>query len=261
VKGHFRKRGERWYFWAELEPGPDGKRKQVSKGGFRTRREAEAGFADFRDQQRTGTYVAPAATTLKTFLVNEWLPSITASVRPSTLDHYANNVHAYVVPAIGSLRIQSVTPARLNALYATLLKSGKTRDGSGLSPKSVRHIHTTMHKALRDAVRWGVLQRNPADLAEPPRPTTAEMKVWTPAQMRTFLDTVTNDRLYGAWIIIATTGMRRGEVLGLRWSDVDLDGGRASVVQTLTAVRHVATISEPKTAKGRRAVALDPATV
>jgi integrase len=260
VKGHFRKRGDTWYFWAELEPSPDGTRKQKSKGGFKTKRDAERAFAEFRDQVRTGTYVPRSKGTFGEFLSNEWLPAISASVRPTTLDHYEQNIRVHVLPTIGSLRLHDVSAARLNRLYAELLKSGRCR-GGGLSPKTVRHVHTTLHKALNDAVRWGLLVRNPADQADPPKPRTAEMKVWSPEQLRAFLEHVLTDRLYAAWLLLATTGMRRGEVLGLRWLDVHVDAGRLSVVQSLTVTKYEVAISEPKTAKGRRSIALDAATV
>ena len=230
------------------------------KGGFKTKRDAERAFAEFRDQVRTGTYVPRSKGTLGEFLVNEWLPAIIASVRPTTLDHYEQNIRVHVLPTIGSVRLQDVSPAKLNALYAELLTSGRCR-GGGLSPKTVRHVHTTLHKALNDAVRWGLLVRNPADQADPPKPRTAEMKVWGPEQLRAFLDFVRDDRLYGAWLLLATTGMRRGEVLGLRWRDVHLDVSRLSVVQSLTVTKYEVAVSEPKTAKGRRSVALDHATV
>jgi integrase len=262
VKGHFKKRGERWYFWAELEPGPDGKRRQTSRGGFKTRKEAEAAFAELRNEVRLGSYVERMNDTLGEFLVDEWLPAIRMTVRPTTHDHYARMVTAYVVPAIGATRLQSLTPAKLNAFYADLLAGGRrSRPGTGLAPKTVRHVHTMLHKALGDAVRWGKLTRNIADLADPPRPATPEMRVWSPAQLREFLDSVRDDRLFAAWMLLVTTGMRRGEVLGLRWQDVHLDPGRLSVVQTVTLVNDRPTLSEPKTAKGRRSVALDPATV
>jgi integrase len=135
------------------------------------------------------------------------------------------------------------------------------KPGAPLAPKAVRHAHTMLHKALNDAVRWGRVNRNVADLAEPPRPSTPEMKVYDTEQLRVFLDAVKDDRLYAAWLLMVTTGMRRGEALGLRWSDVNLDAGRISVVRTLTVVRAEVMVSEPKTAKGRRSVALDPATV
>ena len=210
-----------------------GRRRQVSRGGFRTRKEAETAFAAYRDQIRSGTYVERDTSTLATYLVDEWLPAIRASVRPTTHDHYARIVTAHVVPRIGGVRLQALTPAQLNAFYADLLLGGRRlKPGAPLAPKTVRHVHTALHKALNDAVRWGRVTRNVADLAEPPRPSTAEMKVYDTEQLRVFLDAVKDDRLYTAWFLMVTTGMRRGEVLGLRWSDVNLDAGRVSVVRT-----------------------------
>jgi integrase len=262
VRGHFKRRGDRWYFWAELEPSATGKRRQVSRGGFGTRKEAEAAFALFRDQVRTGTYVEPVRVTLGAYLVDEWLPAIRASVRPTTHDHYARMVRAHVVPRLGDVRLQTLSPPLLNAFYADLLLGGRrSPPGTPLAPKTVRHVHTMLHKALNDAVKWGRVSKNAADLAEPPRPATPDMKVWDTEQLRTFLEAVTDDRLFAAWMLMVTTGMRRGEVLGLRWSDVNLDLARVSVVRTLIVVGHDVLVSEPKTAKGRRSVALDPATV
>jgi integrase len=264
VKGHFKKRGDRWYFWVELDRDPDGRRHQLSRGGFRTRKEAERAYAEARDEIRRGNFVMPAKTTVATFLVGEWLPAIRASIRPSTHDHYSKMVDGYVVPRIGSRQLGALTPGQLNTLYADLLVDGRRLSGSrspGLSPKTVRHVHTLLHKAFSDAVRWGSLSRNPADRAEPPRPRTPEMKVWDVAQLRGFLSHVQADRLGPVWLLMATTGMRRGEVVGLRWSDVDLDGARISIVQTHVLVNRRVIVSEPKTLKGRRSVALDPATV
>jgi integrase len=261
VKGHFKKRGASWYYWAELDPGPDGRRRQQSKGGFRTRKDAERAFAELRDDVRRGAHVSASKMTLGRFLTDEWLPAIRASVRPTTWDHYWRNVDAHLGPALGSVQLQGLTPARLNAFYARMLESGRRRGGGSLSPKTVRHVHTMLHKALEDAVRWGRVSQNVADRAQPPKPGTAEMKVWSTDQIRSFLDFVRDDRLYAAWLLLATTGMRRGEVLGLRWRDVDLGAGRLSVVHTLTVAHYQVRVSEPKTGKGRRSVSLDPETV
>jgi integrase len=263
--GHFKKRGESWYFWVELERGADGKRHQLSRGGFRTRKQAEKAYAEVRDQLRQDSFITPTKTTVGAFLVDEWLPAVRASIRPGTHDHYSKMVHGYVVPRIGGLKLGELTPGQLNAFYADLLVDGRLQGGpsqpAGLSPKTVRHVHTLLHKALADAVRWGNLGRNPADRAEPPRPRTAEMKVWDLTQLRRFLTRVETNRLGPIWLLMATTGMRRGEVLGLRWADVDLDGGRISIVQTHVLVDRLVVVSEPKTAKGRRSIALDPTTV
>jgi integrase len=125
----------------------------------------------------------------------------------------------------------------------------------------VRNVHGVLHAALRDAVRWGYLSRNVAAGADLPKPMTPEMHVWNPEQLGVFLEHVRGDPLYAAWMLFATTGMRRGEVAGLRWSDVDLDAGRVSPRRPRVLVDYEVHVSEPKTAKGRRSLALDPATV
>jgi integrase len=153
----------------------------------------------------------------------------------------------------------------LNGLYAALLADGKqSNGGGGLSPRSVRYVHTIVHRAFRDAVRWGRIARNPADAADPPRAAATvrpTMTTWTADQVRAFLEYTADHRLHAAFVVLATTGMRRGECLGLQWSDVDLTAGRVSIVQTVIAVNHEVRIGSPKTARGRRTVVLDPGTV
>jgi integrase len=261
VKGHFKQRGSTWYYWADLGVGPDGRRLQKSQGGFRTRRDAERAFGTLRDSVRTGSYAAETKLTVAEFLLEEWLPAIRATVRPTTLQHYTSFITVHVVPRIGKLKLTRLGPAQLNSMYASLLERGRADGRGGLSPKSVRHVHTCLHKALHDAVRWGHLARNPADVADPPVPRTPEMTVWSPTELRAFLASVADDRLYAAWLLLITTGMRRGEALGLRWEDVDLERARLSIVRQLTTVNYTVTVSEPKTAKGRRAIALDATTV
>jgi len=134
--------------------------------------------------------------------------------------------------------LQALTAEHLDALYRELERSGK-RDGTGLAPKSVRHVHVMLRKALQDAVERGHVLRNVADLANPStqkqaRSSAARERVWTGAQLQAFLAHVAADRLYAAWHLFATTGLRRAELLGVRWTDVDLDGGRLTVAQTVT---------------------------
>jgi integrase len=128
----------------------------------------------------------------------------------------------------------------------------------------VRRIHATLHRALRDAVRWGYLSRNPAMSADPPRqvnPETQAVKAWQVEELKTFLGSVKEDRLYPLWLTLALTGLRRGEALGLLWQDVDLKAGRLVVRRSLVPVNADVVISEPKTRRGHRSVTLDPVTV
>src|SRR3989442_902758 len=101
MKGHFKKRGASWYFWVELEPGPDGRRRQKSRGGFETRKGAERAFAELRDEVRRGVYTEASKLSLSRYLEDEWLPSIQASVRPTTLRNYRDLYLAYVKPSFG----------------------------------------------------------------------------------------------------------------------------------------------------------------
>lgn len=159
-----------------------------------------------------------------------------------------------------------MTPRQLNVFYADLVRSGRRRAGTradgepldpGLAPKTVRHVHTMLRKALEDAVRWGQLSRNPADRADPPRPRTPEMRTWSPEQLRVFLRHVESHRLSAAWLLLVTTGMRRGELLGLRWRELDLEAELIAIIRAHVLVDRQLGVSEPKTAKGRRTVALD----
>jgi integrase len=118
-----------------------------------------------------------------------------------------------------------------------------------------------LHRALRDAVRLGYLVRNVADAVTPPRGASPEMQVWTPEQLRAFLTEVRHDRLYALWLLVATTGMRRAELAGLRWVDIDLDAARLSPRRPRVVVNYVVHESEPKTRMGKRSLALDPATL
>lgn len=266
VKGSVFKKASngRWYVVTHgLRP--DGTRKQTGHGGYRTRKEAEARLREVLNQLDSGTYVGPSHVTLAAYLLDDWLPSIRGRVRPSTFQSYEHNMRAHIVPALGGIGLQALTPLRLNALYAELLVTGRRRGtAGGLSPKTVRYIHTTLHKALGDAVDSGILAMNPAAKAKPPKPSAAkspEMKTWTASELLRFLTHVSDDRLYAAWHLAASTGMRRGEVLGVRWSDVNLDEGRVSVAQALTSVGYKVMISDTKTTRGTRMVDIDPKTV
>jgi integrase len=161
------------------------------------------------------------------------------------------------------VRLEKLSGAAINSLYAKLAQSGKRDGTSGLSAFSIRHVHAVLHRALKDAVRWGRLSRSPADTADPPRigGDAHEMRTWSVQQLKAFLEATRDDRLHALWHLLALTGTRRGEVLGLRWEDVDLEAGRIAVRRALILNGREVVVSEPKTARGRRVVALDPATV
>ena len=197
------------------------------------------------------------------FLSKEWLPAIESTIRPTTFLSYRGHVERHLVPALGRVPLQQLTGAQINAFYAKLLSQGGNDGKRKISPSTVRRIHATLHRALKDAVRWNKIPGSPADAADPPRAAGGgdhEMKVWSLAELRTFLAAERESRLYPLWLTLATTGMRRGEVLGLRWEDVDLEAEEHLHPQTRVMTGYQPLLSTPKTRRGKRLVALDPAT-
>jgi len=213
--------------------------------------------------QDEGVYVQPHRLTLARFLTEHWLPAIESTVRPTTFHGYSRHVELYVVPRLGAEQLQRLTPDQLSRFYRELQHAGG-QDGKALSPNTVRRVHATVHRALRDATQWGHLQRNPASVAVKPRQPAVgarDITTWSAAEVRTFLDTVSTDRLFAMWRLAAMTGMRRGELVGLRWADVNLAAHRLAVRQTVTGIGSRVAFGEPKTKRGKRSVALDRETV
>jgi integrase len=248
-------KNKRWYVLVDVPAGPDGKRRRRGVGGFKTKREAKAAEAEALRRIRDGVYVEPSRLTVGAYLTEMWLPSMASQVRATTLGGYRHNVRAYLVPRLGDISLQRLTTARVGAFYGELVTSGGL-GGRPLSPKTVRYVHTTLRRALRDAVADGLVVRNVAAQARPPRARGVEMHTWTAEQVGTCLASVREDRLYPAWLLLATLGMRRGELLGLRWVDVDLTSGRIAIRHTLVMVDGKPATAEPKTAKGRRSLTL-----
>jgi integrase len=260
VRGTIIKRGTTYSVVLDLGRGPDGRRIRRWHSGYRTKRDAERARVELLARVDHGSYVEPSRLTVSMFLRDQWLPGLSGQLRPTTLEGYRRNVHRYVVPAIGGVLLQRLTPAHLNTLYASL-QAGGGKGGRPLAARTVLAVHVTLRKALGDAARWGLVVRNVAELASRPKPQRTDMRTWSAAQLRAFLEHVQDDRLAAAWMLAASTGMRRGELLGLRWTDVDLDQARVAVQQTLVVAGGLVVKSGPKTSRGRRAIALDTRTV
>jgi len=292
MQGHLRRRGSSWEYivdigraaaqrcadcnkriWIERRPhdecpdcgGPlreTEERRRAVKGGYATRKEAAAAMHTIITADTEQRFVAPSRLSVREYLTKEWLPAIEATVRPSTYFSYVQHVECHLVPHIGNQRLQTLSGAQINVLYATLARCGK-QNGQGLSPRTIHHVHAVLHRACRDAVRWNRLSRNPVEAADPPRISDAlhEMTTWSAKQLAAFLDSVRDSRLHPLWHTLAMTGLRRGEALGLRWEDVDLENARLSVRRALIPCGREVVASEPKTARGRRSVALDGETV
>lgn len=276
-------RYERWRIRWELPPDPEsGDRRRGTRRGFATRREAETELAAILGQVHEGTYVAPSRKRLADYL-RGWLKGL--RVKPTTFDNYRTCAEIHVIPRLGGVRLGELTAEQVDGLYRDLESSGK-RAGAcrtagvtcrhndcspdhhpGLAPKSVRHVHVMLRKALEDARERGYVGRNVCDLANPPRQKDVRSKrardrAWTPDQLRAFLATTADDRLSAIWHLVATTGLRRAEVCGLRWTDVDLEGSRLRITRTVTEVSSgLVEQDDGKTLAAERSLALDSGTV
>lgn len=236
-------------------------RRQTWHRGFTTKKEAEKARTELLGRVDQGAFVAPARQSLAEYLLDEWLPARRVAVKPGTWENYRMQTEAYVRShPIGALPLVAVDGPSLNSFYADLLTTGRRSGKGGLSNKSVRNIHGMLHKALADAVKWGRVLRNATDAADQPRKVTVEMSVWTPDELRRFVEFTDADRLAAAWRLLVTTGMRRGELLGLRWSDIDLDQRTLCIRQSRTSVNYSVHTDTPKTERGTRVVSLDPET-
>lgn len=252
----------KWYVVLDLPRDGTARRKQKWHSGYAGKREAERALAALLAASYDGTYVMPTKLTVGQYLLERWLPAASTTVRATTLVGYRRHIDLYLAPRIGGVPLQGLTPDRVSVLYRELAESGGV-GGRPLKPRTVRRIHSTLHRALRDAVNWGYTTRNAAASAAKPRiPSVGEsIATWSSDEVAEFLASVRHDRLYAAWHLAVSTGMRRGELLGLRWQDVDLSLARAAVRQTLTHAGYTIVVGEPKTTKSRRSVALDRDTV
>jgi len=215
------------------------------------------------------TFVSANKLSVRSYLVEHWLPLMKDRLKPTTFNSYERTLSSYVLPRIGTLRLQELVPAHLNRLYADLRSGGGTEQSKAkasqpkpLSPKTVRNVHAVLSKALNDGVDAGLLVINAAQRAKPPRQPAAgsEIQAWSADELARFLEFVSNDRLFAAWHVAAYTGLRRGELLGLRWRDVDFDRAVLSVRQTIVLDYTTPIISTPKNQEAR-VVDLDDETI
>lgn len=277
VSSYQTKAGKLWRITYELPPAVNPatgevKRRQTTKRGFTRKRDAQAALRQVLTDVEDGTHVQTDTLTLAAYLVGEWLPAIKGrsaedarrhrgTVSIATHDRYSRDLARYVIPRIGSVRLQALDPARLDKLYDDLERAGGTR-GTPLSSKTVANVAGVMHKALADAVKRGRIKRNPADAISPPTARRVRTAWWSVEQLRIFVEHVDSDNLCAAWLMFATTGARLGEIAGLTWEDLDLDAGWLRIEWTLGHVGHRLTWKpRPKSRAGERTMALDPATV
>lgn len=219
-----------WYFVLTHGKKEDGKPKQFKKRGFKTKQEAQKAMLELEQSLTMGTYIQPNKILYKEYLLERFLEDKMTKVKKQTLNTYRWIVEKHIIPTIGDVELTKLNPIIIQGLYNKLTKE------KVLSDENIQKVHTLINDSLKKAERWGLIARNPAALVDRPKAVKKEITVWNVEEVRQFLKYAKKGgRYYIAFLLALTTGMRQGEILGLRWKDVDFENGCVRITQTLSS--------------------------
>ncbi len=254
MRGHIVKRGKDSYS-IKISVGKDaasGKYKYQWTTVKGTKKEAEKRLSELLNQLDNGTFMKPSKTTLAEYL-EKWLSDYAKpNLSPRGFERYQGIVVKYLIPELGSVPLTQLKPEHLQRIYGTCLNAG-------LSARTVRYHHAVIHKALQTAVKWGLVSRNVADGVDVPPIHRTEMQTWDEYDITRFLEATKDSPYYALFFTALFTGMRRSELLALRWQDIDFMFSRVSVNRSLHRLKDGSYVfTQPKSAKSRRTIALSP---
>lgn len=255
MRGYIRKRGKDSYSIA-VSLGRDpatGRYKYVWEGVKGTRREAEKRLSELLHRLDTGAFVSPSKITVADYL-GRWLQEyVRPNLSPRGFERYESIARVHLIPDLGAIALAQLRPEHLQRHYASKLNKG-------LSARSVRYQHVVLHKALETAMKWGLVVRNAADGVDVPRSRPKDMQTWSEFEVRHFLEVAKDSPYYALFHTALYTGMRRGELLALRWRDVGVQ--EIHVNRSLHQLRDGSYVfTQPKSAKSRRTIDLSPSSI
>jgi len=269
VRGHFghhryldRKTGRlrnasTWTVWYELPRRPGEPRKQKIKGGFASRKDAVAWFTKKAEELRQGIAPADDRQTLEEYLT-QWLASIEGTISSSALHAYSNHVETHIIPAIGKVRLTELRAPQIEEAVRTwqTKAAGRRKKKVQLSSRTVGHVFATLRTALKRAVRQRSIAWNPCDGVDPPRVERKEMRALDTAAAAALIRACESGPIGAAIVTSLGTGLRRSELLALRWGDVDLKGGLLTVQRAIERADSRTRFKDPKTKRSRRTISL-----
>ena len=265
MRGHVTRKGDVWYavIYEGVDPVTGKERRRWHRSGT-DRAEAEALATRLASAESVRRNGGRSELSVTGFLTRYWLPAKRIDLEASTFDGYQRMVRLHISRHIGDIPLRGLRAERLEELYSDLLDHGNSRTGRGLSPKTVLDVHVVIRSSLDDAIRRGLLRTNPAKAAHAPkhrRNRCRADRVWTADQLKAFFNLTADRRQYPSFWLAANTGMRRGELLGLRWDAIDIQQRRLSVNRAVVSVAARPQESGGKTRNSPRTIDLDIATL
>jgi integrase len=251
MKGHIRQRSPgHWAIILDVPDPQSGKRRRKWHSFKGTKRETQIERARLISAINGGTYLEPSKTTLVEFL-ERWLDHMQFQISPKSHARYSELVRKNLAPLIGSVTLTKLRPAMISTAYAQALAKGR-RDGTGgLSPQTVTHMHRILKQALGQAVKWELLNRNPAEAVDPPKANRGPMQTYDLDQTAELIEAMRPTRMLIPTLLAVLCGMRRGEIAALRWRNVDLNAARLAVVESAEQVGSRVRYKLPKNGRGR----------
>ncbi|HEX3459099.1 MAG TPA: tyrosine-type recombinase/integrase [Candidatus Baltobacteraceae bacterium] len=247
-----------WSVWYEAARESGEPRKQKIKGGFRTRKDAAAWFTKKAEELRQGIAPGDDRQTLEQYL-RAWLEAITDSVSASALHAYRNHVETHIIPALGKVRLTELRPDHIEkakARWASSKLRRRKREAGAISSRTVHHVFSTLRTALYRAKRQRCIAVNPCELVDPPRVEQKEMKALDPAGTAKLIAACEQSVIGAAIVTLVGTGLRRGELLALRWSDIELKNATLTVQRSIERADVASRFKDPKTRRSRRTISL-----
>lgn len=245
-----------WRVIVEQGMGPDGKRKRIYRNVHGTKKEAEALMAKLVSELNTGLLIEPTKITVTEYL-RDWLVTyVQPNLSPTSVDGYTVNIEKHIIPRIGHIPLQQLKPTHVQKFYQDLLQNGRTDGTGGLSARSVLYVHRNLREALDHAVRLQLIQRNVADMVTLPKAGNYKAEVYSPDELTHLLQVAKDTDMELPVALAAVMGLRRGEVLGLRWCDIDFDKKKLTVCNNLVQTSKGNISKEPKSANSLRILEL-----